>query len=227
MQDKGKDKRMKNTAAIIAAAGRSSRMGDLKPLLPLNGETLIGRMIRVLHMVHTEPVLVITGREAERVRAHVEPLGAVCIYNEDFAATDMLFSACLGMKWLEGKTDRFFFLPGDTPLFRGDTLTAMLARMDAANAGIVQPVYRGQGGHPLLLDGDLIPRMLTYTGDGGLKGAIREAGIPVERLQVCDPGITLDADMPEDYHRLVRAAANVCYQRDSKDYRRIRGGDIP
>ena len=55
---------MKNTAAIIAAAGLSSRMGAFKPLLPLNGETLIGRMIRVLRLVNTEPVFVITGREA-------------------------------------------------------------------------------------------------------------------------------------------------------------------
>lgn len=218
---------MKNTAAIIAAAGLSSRMGDFKPLLPLKGETLIGRVIRILHMVNTEPVLVITGREAERMRAHVEPLGAVCIYNEDFAGTDMFFSACLGMRQLEGKTERFFFMPADTPLFRKATLAAMLARMDVTNAKIVQPVYLGRGGHPLLLDGELIPRLQTYTGDGGLKGAVRKMGIAVERLQVCDPGIVLDADTPEEYDRLIQAAENEYYQEDHRDHSQIQGGETP
>ncbi len=195
-----------NTGALIVAAGRSSRMGAFKPLLPLGGGTVIGRAAGTLRGFGACPIVAVTGREATRLTNYLQPLGVECVHNPDFAATDMFRSACIGMAALRGRVDGFFFLPGDAPLFSAETLGAMLRRMQASGCGVVRPMYGGRCGHPILIDAAHIPALLAFDGEGGMRGALDSLGCRIDRLEVDDPGLVYDADTPEDYERLVHFA---------------------
>ena len=186
------------TGALIAAAGLSSRMGAFKPMLPLGGDTIIRRGVKTLLAGGCAPVAVVTGREAERLRAHLSDLPVTCLYNPDYASCQMLDSVKLGLRWLEGRCGRLLFTPGDVCLYGTETVEALLA----SRAPVCFPVYAGRRGHPILISASLIPSILSYGGEGGLAGAL--AGVPgTEELPADAPGVLLDADTPEDYRRML------------------------
>ena len=58
-----------SVAAVVLAAGASTRMGRNKLLLEVDGETLVARAARIAAEAGLDPVLVVLGHEADRVAA--------------------------------------------------------------------------------------------------------------------------------------------------------------
>jgi molybdenum cofactor cytidylyltransferase len=189
--------------AVIVAAGLSSRMKAFKPLLPLGGSTLIRSAVSRLRQGGAAPVAVVMGHNAEPLRKHLSDLDVDCLFNAEYAATDMFRSACIGMAHMREKTDRLFFLPGDVPLFDPQSLALMSDRMNHSGSDVVIPAYQGRRGHPVLIDNRAIATLLAYGGDRGLKGAMATLSGAVLVMEVADEGVIMDADSPEDYRQLV------------------------
>lgn len=195
--------------AVVVAAGLSSRMKDFKPMLPLGDSTVIRTLIAGLRGAGVSAILVVTGHNADRLREHLSGLDIEFADNKDYATTDMLCSAGIGLSFMKEKASRLFFLPGDIPLFSPSSLRLMMKTMDESGSRLVLPACNGRKGHPILIDSRAIPDLLTYHGGMGLKGAIAALGKSAEVLEVDDPGILLDADQPEDYRRLLQYAAEL------------------
>ena len=66
---------MEPAAAILLAAGESRRMGSLKALLPWHGSTLLAHQIASLRQAGVDPVVVVLGHEAGRLKPEVEGKG--------------------------------------------------------------------------------------------------------------------------------------------------------
>lgn len=188
--------------AVIAAAGLSSRMGDFKPLLPMGGASVIENIIKTLRASGAEDIVVVTGFKADKLEARLRETGVIFVKNERYAETQMLCSVKLGFSRLLGQCDRLLFTPADVPLFTEKTIRTLL--MTDCDAAI--PVCGGRDGHPLLLKAEVLPRILEYSGEGGLHGALEHCGGRVERVPVNDLGAVSDMDTPEDYRRLLRGA---------------------
>ncbi|MBR4953094.1 MAG: hypothetical protein IKZ30_01115, partial [Oscillospiraceae bacterium] len=58
--------------------------------------------------------------------------------------------------------------------------------------------------HPLAINAALIPKILSYGGEGGLRGALQSLGTPITDIETDDEGIGIDADTPEDYDRILK-----------------------
>lgn len=187
------------TGAVIAAAGMSSRMGAFKPLMKIGEITIIEQIIITFQRAGIDTIVVVTGNKAELVEKQVRHMGVSCILNEEYEHTQMLESAKIGLEYIQMQCDRVFFVPVDIPLFQVATVTKLLEREEM----IVSPCYRDKGGHPLLLDSQVIDDILEYQGENGLKGALRSKGRSFCRVEVDDPGILYDADTQEDYKKLV------------------------
>ena len=86
-----------STAAVIAAAGLSSRMRDFKPLLCLGSSTVIGHTIDALRTAGAAPIVVVTGYQSAVLERHLRYSGVMFQKNERFAQTDML--ASLQLDW--------------------------------------------------------------------------------------------------------------------------------
>lgn len=192
----------KRTGGLILAAGRSSRMGAFKPLLPLGESNMLLTAVGKLRFC-CGSIAVVIGKNSAQMEEAIAPYPYVAaINNKDFKTAPMFSSVALGIEYFMGKCDRLFILPCDIPAFSERTLSAMLKLMDAAKATIIKPTYGGRSGHPVLISSAVFRSILDYGGERGLAGAIEAFG-GAAVVAVSDRGILLDADTQQDYERLV------------------------
>lgn len=185
------------TAAVITAAGLSSRMGDFKPLLKLGEYSFAERMVRTFLSVGVEEIVLVTGFRADELEAHLSQYGIKFVRNENYADTQMFDSVRLGFEALSGDVEAAFFTPVDVPLFLAQTLRKELL----CDASVVVPVHEGHSGHPVLFRREVIPLILSHNGERGLRGVMDKCAA-VCRLEVQDKGTIHDADTKDEYRYL-------------------------
>jgi len=188
------------TGAVIVAAGMSSRMGAFKPMLQIGSISVAKRIISTLQQSGVELVVVVTGNQADMLEKHLSKSGAVFVRNENYATTQMIDSARIGLEYIKDKCDRVLFTPIDVPLFTAQTVAQLLEH----DADFAIPVCNGNEGHPLLLRSSIIESILNYNGADGLRGALEFSGAEKQTVPVYDEGILYDMDTPSDYDELVQ-----------------------
>ena len=191
---------MLSTGAIIAAAGIVSRQIRFTPLLPVGDSTMIRTIVQTLVRCRVYPIVVVTGYRHAEVEQVLSGLPVELCHNAEYATTKMSHSLRLGYEVLRGRCIRAVEHPSDEPLYREDTLNALLA----SNAAIIQPTYQGTAGHPLLIHLDRLITLLCLDNPNGLRGRIRENKLPVQHIEVDDPGILLNGENAEKYRGLLR-----------------------
>ncbi|NBH70665.1 LysR family transcriptional regulator [Clostridiaceae bacterium] len=191
---------MRKTGAVLVAAGLSSRMGAFKPMLPFGDSTIALHMVSMLKKLEVDPVVVVTGHQAEALEGHLFHANVRFIRNERYENTQMFDSVKLGLKALEGKCGRVMVMPMDLPAILPETFCQVMM----VDAKIVRTVHQGKAGHPILIQSELVPRLLEYEGSQGLRGAIRELGVPITNLEVEDEGVYRDVDTPDAYQQLLQ-----------------------
>lgn len=188
----------RDLAAIILAAGFSSRMGAFKPLLSFGPSTVIEQVISTLREGGVDAIRVVVGWNAPRLIPVLERAGAPWVMNERFEE-GMYASIQAGARSLPTDTAAFFLMPGDMPCVRGATLARLMAEWDARPGGILYPCHAGRRGHPPLIAGAYIPEILRESPADGLRELLRRHEADARDIEVADPGILLDLDTPEDY----------------------------
>lgn len=181
-------------------------MGRPKPLLPLDGQTYLGTVLATLRRSPVGPVVVVLGAEAERVRAAVDLGEAVAVDNPDWPA-GMLGSLQAGVGALQriAPSARALMLClVDTPRFSVATVTAIVTTFLRTGAPVVQPVFDGEHGHPILLARELWPEILEASGETGPREVVDAHRDRAVEVVVEDPWILRDADTPEQHERLLR-----------------------
>ena len=192
----------KQVGAVILAAGRSSRMGDFKPLLAISGLTMMEHIINKFVAVGCEPIVVVTGREADRLETYITEQYSQKIYfiqNVLYETTEMMDSVKLGIKRLQelNGCHAFFLTTADIPLFQTKTLVHLLS----GSGPLRKPSCHKKCGHPVYIDMSLADALLDYQGEQGLKGAFVQSG-PMHYVDVEDEGILMDADTKEGLEQL-------------------------
>jgi CTP:molybdopterin cytidylyltransferase MocA len=198
----GPASQVKRIAAIILAAGCSSRMGTLKPILKLGKQTILKRAISLFQDFGLEDVIVVVGHRANELISQVEECGARAITNEQFER-GMFSSVQAGVNALRPESEAFFVLPADIPLVRTQTIRDLLGAYLGGNSKIVFPTYLGKRGHPPLISASYRNEILSYSGGDGLRGFFRKHDRDSEQVEVADEMILFDLDTPADYEALV------------------------
>ena len=193
---------------VIVAAGLSSRMGSFKPTLPIGQTTFIRRIICVMQRAGLDGIIVVGGARADELSAHLSGERVKLLINPDYATTEMLTSFQIALRFAAGAgADAVVFTPVDIVL-PGEEIYRALLNADT-DADCVRPSYQGRSGHPVLIRKRVFERILSYTGEGGLKGALRGADVRHAWVNVDDPGIFMDADTPEEYEKIRRMAEDT------------------
>lgn len=183
--------RFASVGAVIAAPGKN----DAVPLLKIGTIPILRRIVLSMQMAGVFPVVVVTGAEEVEVVHLLADLGVVFINNPDYGKNPELFSSVrLGLEYLLDKCDRVFFSPVNFPMFVPQTLTSLLS----SDADIVTPLYDGRGGHPVLIRNAVIREIISYEGDGGLRGAMNNPSLKRERIEVNDRGVLLSIHNEEE-----------------------------
>lgn len=190
---------MEKLAGVILAAGLSSRMGAFKPLLEIDGVSMVRRVLGLMQGAGADPVVVVTGHRRRELEEHLRGDHVEFVHNPDYASTQQFDSLRLALARLEGRCGRLLVSPADIPLVQPESVEALLR----TPGEFVRPVCKGRGGHPVLLSGSLIPTLLRYDGPDGLRGAMRHIGCTVQDVTVEDGGVLMDNDTPEDFAKTI------------------------
>ncbi|MDO4617503.1 MAG: nucleotidyltransferase family protein [Lachnospiraceae bacterium] len=146
------------TAALITAAGKSSRMGDFKPMLQMGTISIAQRVIHNFRQAGISKIVMVTGYNSEILEHHLASNNIVFLRNEQYASTQMFDSVKIGLDYLKDKADTVLFSPVDVPLFTAETVTKMLD----LNQLLVTPCFQGRPGHPILIRSELIESILVW-----------------------------------------------------------------
>lgn len=184
--------------AIILAAGLSSRMGSLKALLKIDGETMISRVVGLMEAVGASPIVVVVGYRQEDIRRQLEGRSVTFVYNEKYAESQMMDSMILGFDEVQDKCERVLITPVDVPVVVPDTVKLLLN----SDGGFVRPVFGGKAGHPVLLKTELIPKIKEYSNEG-LNKAILNSGIGYTDIAVPDEGVLMESNTPEEFEKIL------------------------
>ncbi len=182
-------------AAVILATDFSLRMGRATPLISLAGKTLLAHCAASFHQAKLHRILVITGQFHEEVAAEAQRLGLQNVHNPHYLQG--IYSSLQTAVRNLPKIDGFFLLPVNVPLVRPATLISLITAFDGRN--VILPRFAAATGHPLLIPAHLVAAILENNGAAGLQGLL-DCGKSKElkEVHVCDKGILLDADTPEN-----------------------------
>ncbi|CAO0823989.1 molybdenum cofactor cytidylyltransferase [Desulfarculales bacterium] len=187
--------------AIILAAGLSSRMGRLKPLLDLGGATVLERVVGVFQQAGVVDIRVVLGHRVDQLLPLLPGLGAREVFNPLYQE-GMFSSVQAGLASLEQPAEAVFMHPVDIALVSPATVAALLQAWNPGRQGIIYPCHQGRRGHPPLIAGSLISEILAWPGQDGLKALLRRHEDKAVLLEVADPYILRDMDEPGDYQEM-------------------------
>jgi molybdenum cofactor cytidylyltransferase len=181
--------------AVVPAAGFSTRFGAAKLLADIGGLPLIARTLASLLDAGVARIVVVTreGSGLDEVDALADPR-VTAVANPD-PARGMFSSIQAGLTAAAG--DVVLVLPADMPFVASATVAAVAAGA-AATGAVIVPVYRGRNGHPLAIPAAVRDRLLALDPATTLKDALAAVGASRESLDVPDPGVLRDVDVPED-----------------------------
>jgi molybdenum cofactor cytidylyltransferase len=187
-------------AAIVLAAGRSSRMAPRNKLLePFAGEPVIVGVVRAALNSVASPVIVVTGHEAPLIAEALHGFDVALVHNPRFAG-GMSTSLSAGIAALrEGHAGALVML-GDMPQVAPADLRALLAVFAAANdrRAICVPVRGGRRGNPVLWGAAYFPAIMQIAGDVGAKHLLAARADDVIEVPAESDGVLADIDVPAD-----------------------------
>lgn len=189
-------------AAIVLAAGRSSRMGSHKLLLQLGGRPLVTYAVRAATQSAASPVIVVLGHDAERVRDAL-PGGAYRTAVNERYGDGMATSLHVGIAAIDEPVTGALVLLADQPLLTARVLDRVLGEASARPERIVAATYGGSRGHPVYFPVSLFPEIQAIEGDEGARSVLARHADLVTRIAIEPPFVGLDVDEPSVYERLV------------------------
>ena len=191
---------------VILAAGRSSRMGRPKALLPSGpgGEAFVRRLARALCDGGVQRALVVGRPEDHALREEVAAMPWPIAFVENPGAdAGQLSSVLAGLEAAAGPGTRGLLVtPVDAPLVTAATVAALLAVFSSTGAPVVRAVYRGVHGHPVIFSSDVFDSLRRADPNVGAKAVLRAHALAVVDVDVDDAGVVADVDTPEDYRAL-------------------------
>ncbi len=204
-------------AAVVLAAGRSTRMGaENKLLAEVGGQPMVHRVLDQVLASQAAQVVVVTGHEEARIATAVEDRldGGRCrlIHNPDFAA-GLSTSLHRGLAALADEVDGALVCLGDMPRVTAGVIDRLIAAFDPLEGrAICLPTWGGKRGNPVLLARRFFAEVQAISGDVGARALIGEYPEAVAEVAMDDlasgAGVLEDVDTPADMSALAALAAD-------------------
>lgn len=187
-------------AAVIMAAGLSTRMGQPKILMPWGDKpTMIEHIIQQLHAARLDAINVVVGHEARQVKDAIAPYGVNAVYNRSFKSGEMLSSLKVGLRALPDHIAAAMLVLGDQPQLQPKVLYQLLNTYAENTDQIIVPSYQMRRGHPIIIGrrhwGDIfnLPR------NESPRTFMNAHADHIRYVNVDSDSILRDVDTPQDY----------------------------
>ena len=184
-------------AAVILAAGQSRRMGSANKLLAtFDGEPLVRRTVQAAIASKADPVIVVTGHMADRVKAALAGLDIEISHNPDYAE-GLATSLHAGLAAVPATASGALVMLADMPDVSGSVIDKLIAAFVPSDGRmIVLPTAAGKRGNPVLWSRVYFPELMALTGDTGARHLLAEHDDAVTSVEI-GPAVAVDVDTPE------------------------------
>ena len=211
-----------STAAIILAAGSSSRMKDgyHKLLLPLDGRPVLTHVIDAALASKASPIVLVLGHNVEYVRAQIAGYltnsDIILVENPDYLqgqSTSMHVGLATVQETItNGYTkseagnsiDSVVFLLGDQPLITTHIIDALITMRQTNEKQIIAPLYNGRRGNPILFASELFPELMEVRGDEGGRSVVENHRQELATIEVGNAAANYDMDTWEAYQEVLK-----------------------
>jgi len=197
----------RRVAAVILAAGRSTRMGGPNKLLAeIGGRPLVRIAAEEALASRARPVIVVTGHQREKVEAALEGLDVRPVHNPNFAE-GLSTSVKAGLAAVPGDVDGAIVCLGDMPQVGAALIEKLMAAFDPAHGALVViPTIEGKRGNPVVWSRRFFPELMALDGDVGARHLIGRYPEAVVEVPLTGTAALVDVDTPE---ALVRVRAEL------------------
>jgi molybdenum cofactor cytidylyltransferase len=179
----------KSVAAVILAAGRSSRMAPHNKLLvpDRNGRAMIARVVDNALSSAARPVIVVTGHRADEVRAAIGGRPVRFVHAPDYA-DGLSASLRAGISAVPDDAAAALICLGDMPLVTGRMIDRLIQTHDADEGRLIAaPTGNGKLGNPVLWDRRFFPEIAGLTGDAGARKLLDRHEDELATVELGDP----------------------------------------
>ena len=192
-----------SVAAIILAAGGSSRLGQPKQLLVYRGETLLNRAIRLACEAGASPAIAVLGAKYDTVRASLQDRTSIPVHNDRWrqGIASSIYEGVRALALCAPDAAGVLLMSCDQPRLTAEHLHMLFAAFTAAEANaIVTSTYAGVHGVPAVFPRATFAELRALRGDKGARSIIERSDFSV--IDVEFAGGEVDIDSPSDLAKL-------------------------
>ncbi|UCH62026.1 MAG: nucleotidyltransferase family protein [Fidelibacterota bacterium] len=188
-------------AAVILAAGESTRMPGNKLLLPIGGQPMIAGAVDAATKAGCSPIIVVAGYNERAIHQALKGREVQFVSNPSWEL-GLAGSLRIGIAALPDTVDGALIMLGDMPLVKATTIQTLKTAF-SANGGkrIVYPAYEGRQGNPVLFPARFFEELLKLQGDRGAKALLQKYTTDTVAVPVASGEVLLDCDTEADYTR--------------------------
>lgn len=184
-------------AGVLLAAGTSSRYGESNKLVePVDGEPMVRPAARTLLGAGIDPVVVVLGHEASRVREALDDLDVDFVENPNYA-DGQATSVGTGVRALPPDADAGVFALGDMPWVASETVETLVDAYVAGAGTALAAAVDGERGNPVLWGSEHFDALADRSGDVGGRDLLLSTP-RAALVETGDPGVRRDVDRPDD-----------------------------
>jgi molybdenum cofactor cytidylyltransferase len=189
--------------AILLAAGKSTRMGSLKGLLPWEGKTLFEHQLMSLEKSLIDEIIVVVGYQAENFMKITKEHSIKTVYNQHFQS-GKCSSLLAGLRTMESGSDAILVVAVDQPT-SFEVINRLLESLSKSEAKIAVPLFNGKRGHPVLFSGSILEDLLSIKEETlGIRSVFQKYKERISEVPINDCFIQLNINTPEDYEAALR-----------------------
>jgi molybdenum cofactor cytidylyltransferase len=191
---------VRNVAALVLAAGRSSRMGGSNKLLAeIGGRPLVRIVVDEVLRSRARPIVVVTGHQRERIEAALAGLPVDFVHNPKFA-DGLGASLNTGVAAVPAQADGVIVCLGDMPQVDAALIDRLIVALDPGKGALVAlPTIDGQRGNPVVWSRRFFPDLMAVEGDVGARYLIGRYAEAVVEVPLTGNAALTDIDTPEAF----------------------------
>ena len=192
-------RRAPSVAAVVLAAGRSSRMAPVNKLLVPNetGVPMVARVVDQILASRARPVIVVLGHQAREVEAALAGRKVTFVEARDYA-DGLSASLKSGIAALPPSANAAIVCLGDMPLVTAAMIDRLIAAFDPEEGrAIVQPVHDGKPGNPMIWARRFFDEIAALSGDAGARKLVARHAEFVAEVEMAEDGVLRDFDTQE------------------------------
>src|ERR1051326_105372 len=191
-------------AAVVLAAGTSSRMGQSKALMRFRGKTFIAGILDTIRDAAIDYAIVAVSLTDTKILSDIDLTNTSVVYNNADKAAGPIESIRPAIVFCVNHMVEYLMIwPVDQPHIKPNTISTLINTVRDQRPLIAVPKFRGKRGHPVVFSKAIFPELLSSVADQGANRVVLRVPSRVAEIPVEDSGVLEDIDTPEDYNRLL------------------------